>query len=85
MTFDSAARKPDGWIYMCDVDGNVSELDTKMCCHCGTHFIVRKGSGTKRGFCMCCMKLTCGNPACDACTPLEKRLDDFEKGKIITL
>ena len=59
--------------------------DTLQCCHCNKHFIVEKGSGNRRGFCMHCMGPTCGDYLCDTCIPFEKKLDLFEKGKIKVL
>lgn len=74
-------RKPGGYII---VDGQ-EVAQTLQCCHCNTHFVSVHGSGKTRGFCMRCMKITCGSPGCDACTPFEKKLEDYEKGKITTL
>jgi hypothetical protein len=58
---------------------------TKQCCHCGNHFIMQKGSGKKRGRCMKCHSITCGKLKCCKCVPFEKKLDDYEAGKIATL
>lgn len=54
------------------VDGR-QVASTCQCCHCGAHFVFRRGSGTDRGFCMKCGRLTCGKPACDPCNPIEKQ------------
>lgn len=51
------------------------------CPHCGGHFESRPGSGLRRTFCFRCMKVTCGAPACDACVPLEARLESAEGNK----
>lgn len=59
------------------VDG-AQIASTQMCCHCGGHFQMVKGSGKRRGFCMKCMKITCGAPECDPCIPLEARLEIME-------
>jgi hypothetical protein len=72
-----SVRRPNGAII---VDGK-QVADTMQCCHCGGHFVVVKGSGTKRGFCLACGKVTCGAPACDEHIPFEKKLDQFERGK----
>lgn len=58
-------RKPHGIII---VDGK-EVATTLQCPHCMAHFISRKGSGARRTFCMKCMSVTCGNPACDPCKP----------------
>lgn len=60
------------------VDG-VQVASTLQCCHCGGHFEVVKGSGTRRGFCLKCGSVTCGDAGCDPCYPVEKRFDDWEK------
>jgi hypothetical protein len=60
--------KPDGVIFV-----NGQEVaSTLMCCHCGTHYIPRKGSGIRRGFCLKCMQVTCGNPLCVECKPIAR-------------
>jgi len=60
------------------VDG-VQVSTTHQCCHCGGHFISVKGSGIRRGFCLKCMRVTCGAPECDPCVPFEKKLEMIEK------
>ncbi len=67
-------RKPSGAIM---VDG-VEVAHTMQCCHCGKHFISVKGSGIRRGFCLRCHKITCGDPGCDACIPAEMKLEIIE-------
>ena len=59
------------------VDG-IQVASTHQCCHCGGHFQSVKGSGTKRGFCLKCMKVTCGAEQCDPCLPFEKQLAMME-------
>lgn len=51
---------------------------TFTCCHCGGVEVERKGSGTKRGFCLLCGAKTCGSPACDSCIPIERQLENLE-------
>jgi hypothetical protein len=60
------------------VDGQ-EVASTLQCCHCGRHFVSIKGSGKKRGFCLHCNKVTCGNSKCDICIPFEKQLEMMEK------
>ncbi len=60
-----SVRKPHGHIF---VNGQ-QVADTLMCCHCNGHFIPRRGSGIKRGFCMRCMEVTCGRAECRECRP----------------
>lgn len=54
---------------------------TLMCPHCGGHFESRPGSGKRRTFCLKCAAVTCGDPKCDPCVPLEARLDHAEGRK----
>ena len=74
-------RNPSGHIIL---DGQEIAA-TLQCCHCNRHFISIRGSGTTRAFCMCCMKVTCGNPGCDVHVAFEKKLDLYEKGRITCL
>jgi hypothetical protein len=64
-------RNEDGAIL---VDGQ-QVATTRQCCHCGAHFISIKGSGVDRGFCLGCMKITCGKKECDPHIPFEAKLD----------
>lgn len=68
--------KPSGYIL---VDGQ-EVAHTKQCCHCGIHFVSRKGSGKIRGYCTLCSKITCGAPACDVHIPFEAKLDYVDGG-----
>jgi hypothetical protein len=79
--YEHSARHPAGHEQLMDDSGAIQEFDTHQCCHCSAHFRIVPGSGTRRGFCMRCGALTCGNPGCDACAPIEARLD-FMEGKI---
>ena len=49
------------------------------CCHCHANYLPRRGSGTKRGFCLLCMGPTCGGLACHACVPYEKKMEMREQ------
>lgn len=66
---------PDGYIQIVG-DGPTVEHDTLQCVHCGGHFIVRRGSGTRRGFCMKCNGVTCGGANCWECRPYQKLVDE---------
>jgi hypothetical protein len=63
--------KPDGQIIIVG-EGPVVEHDTKQCCHCGGHFIIRRGSGVRRGWCTRCQGVTCGGERCWECRPHAK-------------
>ena len=70
-----SARHASGLVIITDPDApRPIEHDTLQCVHCGGHWVVRHGSGIKRGWCMSCNGPFCG-PGCEACIPLEKRLD----------
>ena len=69
--------RSDGYIEIISPLGRV-EHDTLQCCHCGRHFIVKHGSGIRRGFCMNCNKVTCGATACSVCVPYEKQIEMIE-------
>lgn len=55
--------------------GDKQVASTIQCCHCGMHWTPKPGSGTIRGFCLGCMRATCGAPDCDPCIPFEAWLD----------
>ena len=78
---EHSVRKPAGTVIVTEEMGIVHTADTLQCCHCGMHWQVRRGSRSDRGFCMKCMKVTCGQKKCDPCYPMEKQLDDAPKGK----
>ncbi len=71
----ASARRPHGHVI---VDGRVM-ADTVCCAHCGAHFVMRRGSGIRRGFCTKCDGITCGSAGCVACTPVEARIDERER------
>lgn len=75
----TTSRKPSGYIL---ADGE-EIAQTRQCGHCNRHIISVKGSGITRGWCMKCDNWLCGAPACvDKCYPFEKKMEDYEKGKI---
>lgn len=63
------------------VDGR-EVAHTLQCPHCGGHFVNRRGSGARRTFCLRSMAVTCGNPACDPCTPVEIKLEAMESRRL---
>lgn len=70
-------KHPSGYILV----DNKEVAHTLQCCHCNTHFLSIKGSGTRRGFCMLCMKVTCGHPSCAECVPSLAKIDFLDKGQ----
>jgi hypothetical protein len=78
----ASVLKPHGTLILTPGDGGpVIEADTVMCVHCNRHWVWQQGSGRKRGWCMRCNGITCGLPTCDACVPLEQRLENWEHGR----
>lgn len=63
--------KPSGAII---VDGQEAAV-TLQCAHCGRHWVPIRGSKRRRGFCMRCMKPTCGARNCLACLPYRERIE----------
>lgn len=70
-----STRRPAGAMI---VDGN-QVADTEQCVHCGRHWMVQRGSGITRGFCLKCHGITCGTKKCDKCYSQKQWLDDKEK------
>lgn len=64
------------------LEGTKEVADTHQCPHCGMHFVMVKGSGTRRGFCLKCHGVTCGKPECSTkCVPMERQLEMMEGRK----
>lgn len=74
-------RKPHGSIL---IDGE-EVANTMQCCHCDAHYILRRGSGVKRGWCRNCGQVTCGRPQCDPCVPFMRRLEEIERKGTLAL
>ncbi len=70
--------RPAGYFVSTDPDGRITEGETLQCVHCNAHWIVRPGSGIKRGWCLRCMGPHCGQAACWSCEPFEKKLERWE-------
>ena len=68
----------DGYLIITGPDGMI-EYDTLQCVHCNKHYIVKPGSGKRRGWCTLCSGTTCGEVGCAACVPFEKKLDAQER------
>ena len=64
------------------VADGVQVASTHQCGHCNRHFVLVAGEA---GFCRNCMQTTCGQKCCDDCMPFEKKLDLYEKGKLLSL
>jgi hypothetical protein len=67
----------DGYLIITGPDGTL-ERDTVQCAHCNKHYVVRPGSGKRRGWCTMCARATCGAQKCIPCIPFERQLDLFE-------
>lgn len=78
---DHGVLKPSGVLIEQGLDGGGEKhQDTVQCSHCGRHWVFKKGSKKKRGFCLLCNGITCGNKRCQKCIPQEKQLEALEKG-----
>ena len=73
-------RRAAGTVIVTDKTGIIDEFETHQCIHCQCHFKVQPGSGIKRGFCLNCNAVTCGNSQCDPCVPYEKKME-IEEGR----
>lgn len=62
-----------------DFAGKTEAGGTRVCCHCGAHWIYTPGSGILRGFCQNCAGYVCG-PGCAECVPMEQKLENSEAG-----
>jgi hypothetical protein len=72
--YEVTARRPAGHIIIVG-DFRTIEADTLQCVHCGGHWVVRPGSGRRRGYCMRCSGVTCGAEPCETkCVPEEVKI-----------
>ncbi len=77
-------RKASGIILMDEGNGWRATADTIRCAHGGEHFISVKGSGIRRGWCSRCNGVFCGIRHAE-CYDWRRKIDDYEKGQLITL
>ena len=68
-----------GYTITVDPEGPTVERDTTQCVHCMRHWTVVPGSGRRRGFCMQCGGPHCGSPACWACVPFMRRIEEEDR------
>lgn len=81
-------KRPNGYISVTTEEGVVVEHDSCQCVHCGVHTPWIPGSGNHRVFCKLCNGFTCcveTSPECGHHYPFEKKLDDYESGKLLVL
>lgn len=77
-----SSLRPHGEAQWASVEADRSIVrDCLQCCHCGAHFYVTPGSGKRRGFCMGCNQVTCGQEKCDPCIHWKKKFELIEAGK----
>lgn len=82
--FRVTARKSAGYISIVEPDKRPLEFDTLQCVHCGGHWRVQPGSGRKRGYCMRCNGVTCGQEECETkCEPEEVKIWGEQRKLII--
>jgi hypothetical protein len=80
-TRKASVLRPAGTLHSFDCDGPEVHQDTVQCCHCGRHWPWVPGTGEKRGFCLKCNGITCGNSRCDKCVPAEQQIENMEAGR----
>lgn len=81
-------KKAAGYVLITDPDikGGRVEKETRQCAHCGYQWVYEAGSKRKYGICLMCNGMTCSKMECNTkCEPLEKRMEDYEAGKRLTL
>ena len=68
---------PSGYLTTHDASHHKVEQETRSCSHCQYTWVYRPGSGHQRGFCLHCMSVLCGKPACQAsCAPFSEAVHD---------
>lgn len=67
--------RADGYIIVVEPDRPTFEADTAQCVHCEKHWMIQRGSGIRRGFCLRCSGPTCGSARCQRCLPFEAQLE----------
>jgi hypothetical protein len=74
--------KPSGLVFETDTaTGNVKEIETFMCKHCGKHTVLWKGQPPDEagGYCYSCGGMVCKACAGKGCDPLEKKLEAWAR------
>lgn len=74
-------KRPGGYAHWFNGGEPDIERDSVTCCHCNRVVFIEplKPVEDFTGWCMCCMKFTCTDPRCAACTPFERTLDQMER------
>ena len=74
-------NRPSGYFSTFNVEsGKKIEGETRQCIHCQYTWIYQPGSGRKRGWCIRCQGLLCGQYNCmKYCINVEQRLKGQEK------
>jgi hypothetical protein len=60
--------------------GELERGATVSCVHCQATWMLQKGSGRLRGWCMTCNGFVCG-PNCMECVPIMRKVENEEAGK----
>lgn len=77
--YENSVRKPQGYATIAEPGKGVQERDTLQCPHCGGVIHVGAVVALQGRWCFNCKAVTCGAPACNACTPFMKRIEAQEK------
>ena len=68
-----------GYSFLTEPGKATDEGETLSCSHCQYTWIVKPGSGNKRGWCFKCNKPVCGKMLCNKrCEPWEKHMEIVE-------
>jgi len=70
-----------GYSIITDPEGPVQEADTFTCGHCGTVVWTKpfQDGAAMGGRCTCCDSLVCLNCVGKGCSPLQKKLEQWER------
>ena len=76
---NSGGKHTSGYVIITEPDAPTIEGETLSCCHCQFTWIVKPGSGLKRGWCYKCNKPVCGKKKClEKCAPWEMQMEIAE-------
>ena len=72
-----------GYLLKTDEAGRKVEGDTLSCKHCQKMWVVQKGRGRERGWCMNCYGPTCGSKECRECVPFMRKMEKMIQKDIL--
>lgn len=78
-------KREAGYIVMATEGNGIIESATRQCPHCGGHWEIKPSKAKTIHWCANCDGEVCGKPGCFTCYPFEKKMEDYEKGKLLIL